>query len=81
MDKIAKALKKLSIKERLRLKIILQKIELGDYKNLDIKKLKGRNDIFRARQRTIRIVFRVDKLKRIFILLVERRSNTTYKKF
>ena len=57
-EKIEKALKKLTGKEKKAVKNILIKIEKGDIKSLDIKKLKGRNDIFRARKGSLRIIFR-----------------------
>lgn len=79
MDKISKALKKFTEKERNQIKQILQKINSGDFKNLDIKKLKGRDDIFRVRYGKIRIIYRVDADKNIFILMIERRNDNTYR--
>ena len=80
MDKIKKVLKRLIPKEREALKDILLKIKNHRFTNLDIKKLKGRDDIFRVRKGRIRIIYRVDKRGGIFILTIERRSDTTYKK-
>lgn len=79
MDKIDKALKKLSPKERVLLKEILLQINAGDFKDLDVKKLKGRNDVFRVRKGSIRIIVRKqdDIIK---ILALERRGSKTYKK-
>ena len=79
MDKIEKALNKLGTKERKRVKEILLRIEKSDFQNLDIKKLKGREDIFRLRQGDIRIIF-CRKDNSIKILTIERRSSKTYKK-
>ena len=45
---------------------------------LDLKKLKGRNDIYRIRKGKIRIIYRVDN-KQIYLLAIERRSENTYK--
>ncbi|MDP3784775.1 MAG: hypothetical protein Q8R12_01720 [bacterium] len=78
MDKIEKALRKLSPKERERVKQILEALARNDFARLDVKKLKGREDIFRARKGEIRILYRLEKEK-IFLLAVERRSGTTYK--
>ncbi|MBI3638179.1 type II toxin-antitoxin system RelE/ParE family toxin [Candidatus Wolfebacteria bacterium] len=78
MDKIKKALRRLTPKERERVKEILKQLNSRHTENLDIKKLKGRDDIFRARKGNIRIIYRVDEGK-IFILAVERRSEKTYK--
>ena len=78
VDKIEKALKKLTEKEREVVKDIFEKINKNNFKGLDIKKLKEREDIFRVRKSKIRIIFR--KINEgIFILSIERRSEKTYK--
>ena len=81
MDKIAKALARLSREERVQVSVILQKIAVGSLIGLDIKKLKGYADIFRVRKGHIRIIYRVKKGGQIFILTIERRSETTYSGF
>jgi len=78
MDKVKKALQKLSAKERQRIKRILLKITKGQMQRVDIRKLKGRNDIFRVRSGGLRIIFRRDK-GGIFILTIARRNEKTYK--
>jgi len=78
VDKIEKALKKFTEKERREVKNILIKFQKGDVKSLDIKKLKGHNNIFRVRKGKIRIIFRKDK-ESIFVLSIERRADKTYK--
>ena len=77
MDAIKKALKKLSAKERSRVKEILAKLASGKTQGLDIKKLQGRDDIFRVRKGDIRIVYRKSG-KGFSVLLIERRSEKTY---
>ena len=77
MDAIQKALKKLSEKERAQVKEILGKLLANHTQGLDIKKLQGRDDIFRLRKGYIRIVYRKNG-KAIFILLIERRNEKTY---
>ena len=77
MDKIAKALKKLNPKEKIWAKEILLKINNNDFSNLEVKKLKGRQDIFRVRKGGIRIIYRIYK-KNVYILTIERKSDTTY---
>ena len=80
MDKIRKVLQKFTQKERERIKEILEKINQGKSKSLDIRKLKGHNDIFRIRKGNFRIIYRqIDK--QIFILTIERRTEKTYKDF
>lgn len=71
MDKIKKALKKLTKKEREAIKSILDKIKKENFKDLNIKKLKGRDDIFRIRKRKIRIIFHKAK-ESILVLSIER---------
>ncbi|MFH1423400.1 MAG: type II toxin-antitoxin system RelE/ParE family toxin [Candidatus Nealsonbacteria bacterium] len=78
MDKIEKTLKRLTPKEREIIKGILVKIKNQQFNNLDLKKLKGRNDIFRARKGNVRIIYRIDKTGNIFVLSIERRNDTTY---
>ncbi len=78
MDKIEKALKKLTPKERKIVRNILVKLKNKQFRNLDLKKLKGHNDIFRVRQGKTRIIYRVSQSNQIFILAIERRNDTTY---
>jgi len=78
MDKIEKALNKLSDRERESIKTILQQLLAKSFHNFDIKKLKGRNDIFRLRKGRIRIIYRVDNKDDVYILSIERKSDTTY---
>ena len=78
MDKIQKALGKLTEKERKKVKEILIQLKNRRIENLNIKKLKGREDIFRIRKGKIRIIYRTDIKNNISILSIERRSDTTY---
>lgn len=78
MDKIDKALAKLSEKERKKVKQALKKIFSYDIKGLDIKKLKDRSEIFRLRVGDLRVIYRVVNNK-IFILAISRRNEKTYK--
>lgn len=78
MDDIAKLLKKLRADERVRTEKIIAQVRTGDFGNLDVKKLKGRNDIFRIRVGTLRIVFKKEGSV-IAVLFIERRNDTTYK--
>ncbi|MDD5433653.1 MAG: type II toxin-antitoxin system RelE/ParE family toxin [Candidatus Pacebacteria bacterium] len=79
MDKIAKALLKLSQAERRKLKEILAKIEKSDFSGLDLKKLQARDDIYRVRKGDMRIIFHKTS-KAVKILALERRTTTTYRK-
>jgi mRNA-degrading endonuclease RelE of RelBE toxin-antitoxin system len=81
MDRIGKALKKLSAKERVSVKHVLLLISAGNFKGLHIKKLRSRKDIFRARKGKIRIIYRVGRGGDVFILAIERRTEKTYRMF
>ncbi len=78
VDKIRKVLKKLTKKEREAVRDILEKINKNNFKGLDLKKLKGRDDIFRVRKGKIRIIFRKVN-KSIFVLSIEKRSDKIYR--
>ncbi len=78
MDKIEKFLLRLSEKERVAVRALLGQLSRGEHAGLNLKKLKGRDDIFRVRKGDIRIIYRmVDK--NIFILAIERKSEKTYR--
>jgi len=79
MDKIKKALNKLSSEEKQKIKEILLQLDKGSFQNLDTKKLKGKNNIFRVRQGNIRIIFYKTN-NSIKVLTIERRGSKTYKK-
>lgn len=81
MDKIDKALSRLSAKERQRIHQILLMIQERNFFGLDIKKLKGQQAIFRVRAGKYRIIFWLTAEKDIYILGLEKRSDTTYNKF
>jgi mRNA-degrading endonuclease RelE of RelBE toxin-antitoxin system len=80
VDKVEKALRKLSDKERRAVKAILNRIKAGHIADLDIKKLKGSTSVYRVRKGTLRIIFAGGK-KGIKILAVERRSERTYRTY
>lgn len=80
MDKLEKALQKLSEKERTILKQLLTRLHEGTTRGLDITKLKGYSDIFRLRKGRIRVIFRMTGGS-IFLLKIDRRSDTTYRDF
>lgn len=78
MDKINKALKKLTAEEREIAKAIFAKIDKGNLGSLNIKKLKGRQDIYRVRQGKIRVIYKISHDKKIFILTLGRKNDNTY---
>jgi mRNA-degrading endonuclease RelE of RelBE toxin-antitoxin system len=80
-DKIQKSLAKLTTREKQLVKVILEKILAGETKGLNIVKLKGSQDIFRAKKGTICIIFRRGPKSDINVLAIERRSEKTYKSY
>lgn len=82
MDKIEKALKKLTNKEKSQFKKLLLLIRSNQLAGLDVKKLVGHDDIYRIRKGNYRIIFRMnEKTNVITILALERRSDRTYSKY
>ena len=79
MDRIVKALNRLTSEERLIVKTILLKIKDRKFFGLNLKKLKSHKDIFRVRKGKIRIIYRLDKIGQVYILTIERKSDKTYK--
>ncbi len=78
MDKVDKALKKLVPKEKERIKNIIKALQSGYFDNLDIRKLKGREDIFRIRSGNLRIIYQIRDNK-VFILKLGYKKENTYK--
>ena len=78
MDRIEKAIAILTPKERKVITNILQRLQSGETRGLDIKKLKGRDDIFRVRKGALRIIYRAQN-DAISLLAIERRKENTYK--
>jgi len=76
MDKIDKALNKLIFKEKEQMKNIIKALQLGRFDNLDIKKLKGFQDVFRVRKGRLRIVYQLLGRKIIFLKIDKRKKNT-----
>ncbi|OGE81883.1 MAG: hypothetical protein A3H72_00350 [Candidatus Doudnabacteria bacterium RIFCSPLOWO2_02_FULL_48_8] len=78
MDKVQKALNRLSDKEKQQIKNILHRLQKHETLGLDLQKLKGQINIFRVRKGDLRIIYRQTE-KGIFILAIERRSEKTYR--
>lgn len=77
MPTLSKLLSKLNIEDRKILESVVAKIASLNWYNLDIKKLKGYQDIFRFRKGKFRIIFTKNG-KNIRIINIERRKETTY---
>lgn len=79
MDRIEKALQKLTDRERAEVAKLLSRLKSGKFQGLDVKKLKGNSDIYRIRKGKLRVIYRIDKNGVVFILVIERRNENTYK--
>jgi len=60
------------------MKNIIKALQLGRFDNLNIKKLKGFQDVFRVRKGRLRIVYQLLDRK-IIILKIDKRKKDTYK--
>lgn len=78
MDKITKALNKLSKIDKQVVKKLLLAILMDKWQGLDVKKLKGYNSIFRIRKGKLRIIINKEGTK-IKIVKIEKRNDKTYK--
>lgn len=78
MPSVKKLLSKFSKEEQKIIQSLIEVIVSLNWNRLDIKKLKGYQNIFRARKGNLRIIFSKEK-KDIFILAIERRNESTYK--
>jgi mRNA-degrading endonuclease RelE of RelBE toxin-antitoxin system len=77
MNKIEKFLAKLNFDRREMAKELIHRIVSGNLQNLDVKKLKGNEAIFRVRSGRIRILF-VKKDIGYGIIDVDNRDDNTY---
>lgn len=80
VDRLTKFLRKRDRKTALLLVGILEQMASGNLSAMEVKKLKGKKNIFRIRKGRIRIIFekRADK---IFVLKVDYRDDRTYDGF
>ena len=77
MPKLKKLLSKFNKAERKAIESLIESIVSFNWRGLDVKKLKGYENIFRIRKGKLRIIFSKEKGD-IFILAIERRRDTTY---
>ncbi len=77
MLSLVKLLKKFNKEEKEFLIVIINKLLNSELKDLDVKKLKGFDNIFRVRKGKLRIIFSKEN-KEIYIMAIERRSDSTY---
>lgn len=78
MPTLEKLLSKFDKTERTTLESIAVQVISLDWRGLNVKKLKGYQDVFRVKRGQLRIIF-AKKGSQISFFSIERRSETTYK--
>jgi mRNA-degrading endonuclease RelE of RelBE toxin-antitoxin system len=81
MDKIAKLLRKITKKERQRIRKLMILIETRQWDGIDIVKIKGTINYYRARKGRFRLVFYITQDDRVIIDDVRVRQEDTYDDF
>lgn len=81
MDKINKALLKLTSSQRAQLLAKFELVVDGALIGLDVKKLKGHTDLYRLRVGDTRLVYRLQDGQKPVIIFVGRCDNQTYRDF
>lgn len=80
MDKISKAIRKLSRKQAKQVAEAIEQLLSQNTKGLDIKKLKGFQNIFRIRVGNHRVIFKKEG-NDLLILEISNRDDNTYRKY
>ncbi len=80
VDRISKAVAKLSGPEQKRVWEVFDAILSGEIAGLDVKKIKNENNVFRVRCGQIRVVYKREN-KKILFISVGRRNEKTYRDF
>ena len=78
MPILKKLLSRFNLEDRIILEFLIAKTISLNWQGLDIKKLKGYQNIFRLRKGKLRIIF-IKNNKYIRIINIEHRKETTYK--
>jgi mRNA-degrading endonuclease RelE of RelBE toxin-antitoxin system len=78
MDRLGKALLKLTAQERQWAEKIFEQMTRRDFTGLNVKKLKGYDNIFRIRKGQLRIIYRLEG-DCLDLLYLGRRDEKTYK--
>lgn len=79
VDRIRKALLKMSAGDRDQILEILSQVEKGSFEGLDIKRLKGFGEAFRIRKGSWRVIIGRSLDGTTRVLSIERRSESTYR--
>lgn len=77
MNKIDKFLSKLSLKERIIALEYIDAVKSRNFKDLNFKKLRGFDDLYRIRKSKLRIIFYMNKSE-VRIIKIDNRNDNTY---
>ncbi|MBI2039112.1 MAG: type II toxin-antitoxin system RelE/ParE family toxin [Candidatus Niyogibacteria bacterium] len=78
MDSIDKEFARLTEKEKKHVRAIFVQLKEGDQRGLNVKKIKGREDVFRVRKGKLRVIYQLQD-KTVHILAIRYRREDTYK--
>lgn len=78
MDQIQKQWRKLSVKDRQGIRQVFEKLVVRDFTNLDRKRLKGYEHIYRVRIGNYRLVY-FDDGEEIILKYLKKRDERTYR--
>lgn len=78
MDLFQKFLNRLDKKRKIAIQNVMEKIHAGDFANLDVKKLKGEDNVYRVRKGRIRIKFTIKPTGTVEFIDVDFRDDNTY---
>jgi len=81
MDKIDKALLKLTKNQRSQIYEKFSLVCLGSTKGLNIKKMKGHSDLYRLRVGNVRLIYRHSNRQEPIVVFIGKRDDQTYKDF
>ena len=79
MNKLDKALAQLGAKERDQVAVLIRQLEAGETRGMDVKRLKGRKDVYRARKGSLRILF-LETGSGFELVAIGRRKESTYRR-
>jgi len=78
MDRVAKLLRKIPVKDRKKLLLVLKQLQKRDFKNLNRKKLKGYDCIYRVRIGNYRIIY-FDDGQDLIVKHLKQRNERSYR--
>ena len=78
MKDMEKFVSKLNLKDKRKVLEIMEQIKKGNLANLNIKKLRGKDKIYRVRKMQFRFICEMDNNHSLQVIDVSRKDDTTY---